>query len=475
MIPHQLLINNTRRSSSNVAEVTNPATQELVARVCLASADDMHAAITGAERGARECAAMPAFKRAEILHNVCDGIRARREEIVDGIVAQVGKPIKYARAEVDRALITFTLAAEEATRIGGEVMPLDIAPGTEGHFAIMRRFPIGVIAAITPFNFPLNLVAHKVAPAFASGNSLVLKPPPQAPVTSLILGEIFIAAGAPAGALNIVPCENDVAEILVRSDRFAMLSFTGSAGVGWHLRSIAGKKQVVLELGGNAAVIVEDTNDLAKTAGQIAQSAFAYAGQVCISAQRIFVQRELFAQFCDAFVATAKACHVGDPRDASTVVGPLIDARAADRITQWLSEAVARGGKILCGGPPVGTIMSPTILTHVPPDATICAEEAFAPVAIVEQYSDFDSALARANDSRYGLQAGVYTDSLSKMLHAFNTLRTGGVIANNVPSVRIDAMPYGGVKDSGTGREGIRSAMQAMTEERVLVMREAQT
>ena len=465
------LIGDAWRTTSDTADVCNPATGKNIGQVCLAGPGDIADAISSAVAAAEVCAALSAFRRAEILQGVCDGIRNRREEIVDGIVAQVGKPIRYARAEVDRAIITFTLAAEEATRIGGEVIPLDITPGTEHHLGITRRFPIGVVAAITPFNFPLNLAAHKIAPAFAAGNAVILKPAPQAPFTGLLLGELFLAAGAPAGALNVIPCSNENAELLVRDDRIAMLSFTGSASVGWHLRSIAGHKKVVLELGGNAPVILEDAEDLARTASILANSAFAYAGQVCISTQRIFVNEKIYGPFCEAMVSAAKSCVVGDVKDEATIVGPLINDQAAVRITKWLEEAVTRGARVLCGGPPRGTVMSPSILTDVPHDALICAEEAFAPVVILEKYGSFDEAIELANNSRYGLQAGVFTQSLDKMLNAFAKLRTGAVIANNAPSLRVDAMPYGGVKDSGTGREGIRASIAEMTDLRLLVIR----
>lgn len=465
------LIGNAWRITNDTAAVRNPATGKNVAQVCLAGPNDIADAISSAVAAAEVCAALSAFRRAEILRGVGDGIRNRRDEIVDGIVTQVGKPVRYARAEIDRAIITFTLAAEEATRIGGDVIPLDIAPGTEHHIGITRRFPIGVVAAITPFNFPLNLAAHKIAPAFAAGNSVILKPAPQAPLTGLLLGELFLAAGAPAGVLNVVPCSNEHAELLVRDDRIAMLSFTGSASVGWRLRSIAGRKKVILELGGNAPVIVEDVDDISHTASVLAQSAFAYAGQVCISTQRIFVNEKIFGAFCDAMVAAAKSCVVGEVTDEATIVGPLINDQAAVRITQWLEEAVTRGAKVLCGGPPRGTVMSPTILTDVPHDALICAEEAFAPVVILEKYRTFDAAIDLANNSRYGLQAGVFTQSLDKMMQAFATLRIGAVIANNSPSLRVDAMPYGGVKDSGAGREGIRASIEEMTDLRLLVIR----
>ncbi len=465
-----IVVNGTAKMGVVPSRVISPWTGEVIIESKIADEAMAREALHGAVAAAERVAAMPAYECAAVLARVAARLRETREEIAREMVLQVGKPIKYALGEVDRAIVTCTLAAEEATRLGGDVMPLDITPGTEGKVAITRRFPLGVVLAITPFNFPLNLSLHKIAPAFAAGNATILKPPPQAPLTGARLARMFHDAGAPAGAVQCLPCPNDVAEMLARDARVACVSFTGSARVGWHLRAVAGAKPVVLELGGNAAVIVEEVDDIDRAAAQIAQSAFAYAGQVCISAQRIFVQRRLAERFIPALVRAAVACPTGDPNDPATVAGPLIDDAAAARVAQWLEEARSLGAATLCGGVQEGRVLQPTVLAEVPHEAKLSCEEAFAPIVVLEQYDTFEDALALVNDSAYGLQAGVYVRDIAKALHAHRTLRVGAVVLNNVPSVRIDAMPYGGVKGSGLGREGVRSAIRDMTEERLLLV-----
>ena len=470
METHTFLIGSEWRTSGAQAAVTDPFTGKVIAQVYLATAEDVNAAVIAAQNALPVIAKLPAYTRSEILLRVAERIGSERDAIAKEITEQVGKPIRYSLGEVDRAVTTFTLAAEEAKRINGEALPLDTARGGENAIGITQRFPIGVIAAISPFNFPLNLVAHKVAPAFASGNAVILKPPPQAPLTSLRLGRIFLECGAPAGALNVLPCPNDVAERLVIDGRIAMLSFTGSANVGWHLRAKAGKKRTILELGGNAAVIVEDTPAIVQAAAKIAASAFAYAGQVCISAQRIFINKNIFDAFTETFIEETARLKVGDPMDTETVVGPMIDSAALNRINQWIQDAVAKGANILCGGKQTENIFPPTVLTNVPKDTLLCSEEAFAPVAMLEAYNAFEEAITQVNASRYGLQASVFTNDMVKAFHAFRSIRAGAVIINNAPSFRIDSMPYGGVKDSGAGREGLRYAIQEMTEERLMVI-----
>jgi acyl-CoA reductase-like NAD-dependent aldehyde dehydrogenase len=465
-----LLINGTQRTGAMSAAVINPWSGDEVVRAALADAALVEEALSGAVEASRRVAQMPSYERAAVLRRVAEMLRVDRQIVAEEIVRQVGKPISYALGEVDRAIITCSLAAEEATRLNGEVLPLDIAPGTERKLSISRRFPVGVVLAITPFNFPLNLSLHKTAPAFAAGNATILKPPPQAPLTGLRLGRMFLEAGAPAGAVQVVPCANDLAEAMARDARVDLVSFTGSARVGWHLRSVCGAKPVVLELGGNSAVIVEDGEEIDRVAAQITASAFAYAGQVCISTQRIFVRKEIADRLIPALVLAANACPSGDPGNPSTVAGPMIDDAAAARVSSWLAEAVHQGARVLCGGTVEGRMVAPTLLTNVPHGAKVCCEEVFAPIAIIEEYSDFADALALANESQFGLQAGVYVRDIDKVMLAHSTLRVGAVILNNVPSVRIDAMPYGGVKGSGLGKEGVRSAMRDMTEERLLVL-----
>jgi glyceraldehyde-3-phosphate dehydrogenase (NADP+) len=386
------------------------------------------------------------------------------------MTAESGKPITDAKREVSRAIQTFTVAAEEAKRIPGEVLPLDWTPGTDSHLGILRRFPIGPVLGITPFNFPLNLVAHKVAPALAAGNSILIKPAPQTPLTALLLGEVVAEAGSPAGALNVVPCDNVVAEQLVIDPRFRLLSFTGSAAVGWMLKAKCGKKKVVLELGGNAAVIVEPDADLDVAAQRCAVGAFGYAGQTCISVQRILVHHSVADLFSTKLLLQVARLKAGDPSDESTVVGPLINQSAATRVESWIEEAVAQGARVLLGGKRMGGIVEATVLSNVTPAMKVSCEEIFGPVVTITPYRQLDEAIAAVNQSAYGLQAGVFTQDVNKVFHAFRHLEVGAVLANEIPTFRADHMPYGGVKDSGIGREGVRTAIEDMTEPRLLVL-----
>lgn len=411
-----------------------------------------------------------AFARSNLLHRMADGISRRHTEVAELIAREAGKPIRAARLEVERSVLTFRTAAEEAKRINGEVIPLDWMPASEGRFGIVRRFPIGPISGITPFNFPLNLVAHKVAPALAAGNSITLKPAPQAPLTSLKLGEIFLEAEGPAGAFNIVPCNVEDADPLVTDDRIKMLSFTGSPTVGWMLKNRAGKKKVALELGGNAGVIVHSDADLDFAATRIVQGGFGYAGQTCISVQRILVQSAVFDSFLEHLIPKVQALRVGDPLDEKTDFGPVIGDRDADRIEEWIREAVAGGARPLTGGTRQGRLFTPTVLTDTRSGMAVNCKEVFGPVVTVEPYDEFDLALERLNDSAFGLQAGIFTDTLGLAMKAYDRLDVGGVIIGDIPTFRVDHMPYGGVKDSGMGREGLRYAIEEMTEPRLLVL-----
>jgi glyceraldehyde-3-phosphate dehydrogenase (NADP+) len=383
---------------------------------------------------------------------------------------EAGKPIRDSLVEVDRAALTFRLGAEEAERLGGEVIPLDLIASSKGRIGITRRYPAGPVAAISPFNFPLNLAAHKLAPAIAAGCSIVLKPPSKDPLTMLTVAEIVEEAGAPAGSVSILPMSRELGDRLVADDRFAVLSFTGSPAVGWPMKARAGKKRVVLELGGNAGVIVDRTANLDWAVRRITFGAFSYAGQVCISVQRILVHDDVFDVFVERLRSAASALRLGDPLDAETDLGPMVDAKAVARTQAWVDEAVAAGARVLLGGHADGTFFPPTILADAPLDAKVCSEEAFAPVVVLARFSDFDAAMAQANDSRFGLQAGVFTNDLGNAFRAFDGLHVGGVILNDVPTYRIDHMPYGGVKDSGLGREGLRYAIEDMTEIRILVV-----
>ncbi len=417
---------------------------------------------------------LPAYERGAILRSISAGIKARREELGRLMATEAGKPIRDALVEVDRATLTFRLGAEEAERMTGEVIPLDLMASSRDRVGITRRFPIGPVAGISPFNFPLNLAAHKVAPAIAAGCTIVLKPPSKDPLTMLTVAEIIEEAGAPAGSVSILPMSRELGDRMVSDPRFKLLSFTGSPSVGWRMKERAGKKKVVLELGGNAGVIVDETADLDWAVRRCLVGAFTYAGQVCISVQRMFVHEKVWDAFMDRFVEGAKALKVGDPLDASTDVGPMVDGAAASRTQRWVDEAVALGARLLLGGKADGTFFAPTILTDTPVTAQVCSNEAFAPLVVAFPFSDFDAAIRQVNDSFFGLQTGVFTNDLSHAWRAFGELEVGGVIVNDVPTYRIDHMPYGGVKDSGLGREGLRWAIEDMTEIRIMVLAQPQ-
>jgi acyl-CoA reductase-like NAD-dependent aldehyde dehydrogenase len=435
-----------------------------------ATAAHAEAAVQASQRAFEITRKLPSYERQLVLRQIAEGIRARREEFARLLALEAGKPIRTARVEVDRAIFTFAVAADESLRIGGEWLPLDWQPSTVGRSAIIRRFALGPILAITPFNFPLNLVAHKVAPAIAAGCTIVLKPAPQTPLTSLLLAEVVEASGLPQGAFNVLPLSNPDAERLVSDDRLKMLSFTGSGAVGWMLKAKAGKKKVALELGGNAAVIVYSDWDLDDAVKRCIQGGFAYSGQACISVQRIFVQQRVEEQFLAKLVDGVKKLKVGDPLDESTDVGPMINEDAARRAAAWIDEATASGAKVVTGGKRRGPFLEPTVLTHTKPDMKVSCQEVFAPVVNVEPYDEFDDAIRRVNASPYGLQAGVFTRDAKLLFRAFEELEVGGVIAGDSSSFRIDHMPYGGVKESGIGREGLRYAIEEMTEPRILVL-----
>ncbi len=451
--------------------VHNPYTGETIAHVCQAGPAEAERGIQSSVEGALAMRRLSSHARATLLQKAAQALLSRREEFARTMTAEAGKPLTDARREVDRAIQTFSIAAEEAKRIGGEVVPLDWSPGMESHWGLTRRFPIGPILGITPFNFPLNLVVHKVAPALASGNSILIKPAPQTPLTALLLGELLLETGAPPGAVNVLPCQNTVAEQLVVDPRFKLLSFTGSAPVGWMLKSKSGKKKVVLELGGNAAVIVEPDADLDYVAQRCVTGGFTYAGQTCISVQRIFVHESVAADFTENLVARVRQVRAGDPGDEHTVVGPLIDAGAAQRVERWIEEAVAQGARLLSGGNREGSIVRPTVLSEVTGTMKVSCQEVFGPLVTVTTYREFGAVLEAVNESDYGLQAGIFTHNVERIFHAFEQLEVGAVLANEIPTFRADHMPYGGVKDSGIGREGVRYAIEDMTEPRLLVLR----
>jgi glyceraldehyde-3-phosphate dehydrogenase (NADP+) len=473
--PHPIFLAGRWVESDDPLVVTNPANPDEPAGATYnASEAQYEEAVEAAVAAFEVTRTLPAYERGSILRNISAGIKARREELGRLIALEAGKPIRDALVEVDRATLTFRLGAEEAERMVGETIPLDLMPASKGRVGITRRFPIGPIAAISPFNFPLNLAAHKLAPAIASGNTIVLKPPSKDPLTMLTVAEIVEAAGAPAGSVSILPMTRELGDRMVADDRFKLLTFTGSPSVGWRMKERAGKKKVVLELGGNAGVIIDKSADLDWAVRRLLIGAFAYAGQVCISVQRMFVHEDVWDDLMGRFVEGAKSIKVGDPLDPQTELGPMVDAAAAERTQRWVDEAVAMGGKLLLGGKADGTFFPPTILTNVPPTAQVCSNEAFAPLVVAFPFKDFEDAIGQVNDSMFGLQTGVFTNDLTNSWRAFNELEVGGVIVNDVPTYRIDHMPYGGVKDSGLGREGLRWAIDDMTEIRIMVLAQPQ-
>jgi acyl-CoA reductase-like NAD-dependent aldehyde dehydrogenase len=456
------------------AVVREPWSGAEIGRVVLADDALADEAAEAAGRAMERLRSRASYERKAILLGVAREIDARADVFADLIAREAGKPIAMAKAEVQRGIATFQLGAEEATRMTGEVLTLDVVPSGRGHTGSWVRVPSGPVMALSPFNFPLNLVAHKIAPALAAGCSVVLKPPPQAPLTSLLLAECIRRAGAPEDAVQVLPCEVAVAERLVRDDRFATLSFTGSARVGWHLKAIAGKKRVLLELGGNAAVLVHDDAALEDASTRIVAGAFGYAGQVCIKVQRLYLHRPIADAFVARLVEETQKLAPRSPLDGEAVCGPMIDEENAKRVAQWLDEAVHAGGRMLCGGRREGNRMWPTIVEFDGAGAgtKVVEEEVFGPILTVHRYDTWDEGLAMADATRYGLQAGVFTDSRARVAEAFARLHVGGLVVNDVPTFRVDSMPYGGTRDSGMGREGVRFAIEEMTERKLLVVRE---
>jgi acyl-CoA reductase-like NAD-dependent aldehyde dehydrogenase len=455
-------------------EIRSPYDDSVVGQVSFGDGADVEAAIAAAQAAAPRVAALAPHQRVAILQRMAVGLKQRSEEMAHIIADEAGKPIRYARVEAERASDTFTDAAEQCKRLQGEYVAIDAVEGGHGRQGIVRRFPVGPVAGISPFNFPLNLASHKVAPAIAAGCSMVLKPASQTPMSAMVLGQVAAEAGLPPGGLTVVPANREAANLLTVDERLKLLTFTGSAEVGWAMKARAGKKRVVLELGGNAAAVVGPDADLEQVVARLVLGSFAYAGQICISVQRIFVLSPLFVRFIERFdAATRKLAKHGDPADPEVMVGPMIDRANHARILEWIEEARKAGGKVLCGGEPAGSCVAATVLTGVDPKLRICAEEAFGPVVVVEPVSDWQEAIERVNDSHFGLQCGVFTNDLSALWQCFEGIEVGGVIHNDYPTFRVDHMPYGGVKDSGFGREGPRYAIEEMSELRLLVLNPA--
>ncbi|MBQ0782104.1 MAG: aldehyde dehydrogenase family protein [Thalassolituus oleivorans] len=455
-------------------KVTDKYSGEVACEVALATPDVLDQAITAAVAATEAMRKMTVYERQAVLEHCVKRFTERKDELAHALCIEAGKPINDAIGEVTRLIDTFKIAAEETPRMLGETLPLDISPRAKGYRGMTQRVPIGPCAFISPFNFPLNLAAHKVAPAIATGCPFVLKPASMTPVGALLIGEILAETNLPKGAFSILPCRRDSADLLTEDDRLKLLSFTGSPDVGWKLKARAGKKPVILELGGNAACVVDKDWDLDDAVARVIIGAFYQSGQSCIGVQRLFVHSDVYATFKEKLVAKTKALKSGDPKDKETFIGPMISEDEAKRLHGWIESAIDKGATLLCGGQRNGNMLQATLLENVDSNCELSAEEAFGPVAILEPFDDFDAVLKRVNDSRFGLQAGIFTRDLYKAQQAWDELEVGGVVIGDVPSWRVDHMPYGGVKDSGLGREGIRWAMEDMTELRLMVIRTPQ-
>jgi acyl-CoA reductase-like NAD-dependent aldehyde dehydrogenase len=454
--------------------VTDKYTGAIAARVALADAAAIDAGISAAVAAGDAMARMPAYERQAVLAHCVARFEARFEELARALCVEAGKPIRDARGEVGRLIDTFRVASEEATRIGGEVMDLQISARARGYRGMWKRVPIGPCSLISPFNFPLNLAAHKIAPAIAAGCTWILKPASRTPVGALIIGDVLAETSLPAGAFSILPAQRSGADLFTVDDRLKLLSFTGSPDVGWQLKAKAGRKKVVLELGGNAACVVDSdqADRLDSVVERLVFGAFFQSGQSCISVQRIYVHRSLYAALRDRLVTAVRALRMGDPREETTFIGPMIAVEEAQRLERWIHSACAAGARLLCGGRRDGAMLEATLLEEVPATCEVSCEEAFGPVAVLAPFDDFDEVLRAINESRFGLQAGIFTHDLRRAMRAWDELEVGGVVINDVPSWRVDHMPYGGVKDSGLGREGVRFAIEDMTEIRLLVIRD---
>ena len=455
-------------------EVTDKYTGKVATRVALANYPVIDQAIAAAADAQEAMQAFPPYKRQEVLNHCVKRFQERFEEIALALCIEAGKPIKDARGEVSRLIDTFRVGAEEAVRIGGEVMNLEIAPRAKGYRGMWKRVPIGPCSLISPFNFPLNLAAHKIAPAIAAGCTWVMKPASRTPIGALIIGEILAETELPRGAFSILPCSRDGADLFTEDDRLKLLSFTGSPGVGWELKAKAGRKKVVLELGGNAACLIDadQADQLDAVVERVVFGAYYQSGQSCISVQRILVHESLYDRFRDKLAAAVKALKMGDPKDEQTFIGPMISEGEAKRLEGWVQKAVRDGATLLCGGQRDGAMLQASLLEDVPLDTEINCEEAFGPVAALYRWNDFEAALRQINNSKFGLQAGLFTHDIRRAMRAWDVLDVGGVVINDVPSWRVDNMPYGGVKDSGLGREGVKYAIEDMTEIRLLVIRD---
>lgn len=449
--------------------VTNPYDNAIIATTYIANKSVLDRAIEKGVSVEGELKNMPIYKRYAILMQISNAIKEDKQRLATILSKESGKPMRYALGEINRAAQTFLIAAEESKRIPNEYMSIDWTPSGEGKEAIVKYFPIGLIAGIAPFNFPLNLAVHKIAPAIATGNPIILKPARATPLSVLELAKIIDKTALPKGAVSILPMDRRSGNQLVTDNRIKKLSFTGSPQVGWQMKSEAGKKKVTLELGGNAGVVVSDKAIIDQAVKKCIVGSYAYSGQVCIHVQRIYVHEAIFDEFTQKMIVGTKALKIGNPNDIATEVSAMIDENNAIRVASWVNDAVKDGATILCGGKREGTFYEPTIITNTKPEMSVCRLEIFGPVVTIEKYNSFEEGIALINDSQYGLQAGVFTDSSSEINYAFNTLEVGGVIHNDIPTFRVDHMPYGGVKNSGFGREGVKYTMREMLEPKLLV------
>ena len=462
---------NEAQSPNQDLTVYDKFTGKVATKVAMADAATIDQAIAAAEAATEPMRKLPAYKRQAVLNHCVKRFEERAEELAQALCVEAGKPIKDARGEVVRLIDTFRIAAEEAVRIGGEIIPMDITPRGEGYSGMWKRVPIGPCSFISPFNFPLNLAAHKVAPAIAAGCPFVLKPASMTPIGAIIIGEILAETDLPKGAFSILPCHRDGADLFTTDERLKLLSFTGSPEVGWQLKAKAGKKPVILELGGNAACVVDEGTNIDDAVARIIFGAYYQSGQSCIGVQRIMVHEAHYDEVRDKLTAAVKALRSGDPKDENTFIGPMISEKEATRLHNWVLEAKAEGATVLAGGERTGAMLDATLLEDVKADSSVNTQEAFGPVAVLSKFSDFDEALKEVNNSSFGLQAGIFTRDIYKIQKAWDELEVGGVVIGDVPSWRVDHMPYGGVKDSGLGREGVRYAIEDMTELRLLVIR----
>lgn len=464
------LANKPQSPNSNL-EVIDKYTGEIATRIAVADREAIDTAIQKAVEASEAMAQMPCYQRQEVLNHCVKRFEERFDELALALCIEAGKPIKDSRGEVSRLIDTFRIAAEESVRMTGEVMPMDISSRAKGYMGMWKRVPIGPCSFISPFNFPLNLAAHKIAPAIAVGCPFVLKPASLTPIGAIIMGEILSETDLPEGAFSILPCGRNEADLFTTDDRLKLLSFTGSPGVGWDLKAKAGKKKVTLELGGNAACIVDEDANVEDAVSRIIFGAFYQSGQSCVSVQRILVHEKIYDTFREKLMKQAQNLKMGNPKEDTTFIGPMISEKEAKRLDGWIQGAIAGGASLLCGGHRQGAMLQATLLENVPSDADVCCQEAFGPVAILSKFSNFNDALKEVNNSDFGLQAGIFTNDIYKAHKAWNELEVGGVIIGDVPSWRVDHMPYGGVKESGLGREGIRFAMEDMTEIRLMVLR----